>query len=487
MQEGTLDIKRYWRLFVKWWWLFALCVGAAAAATYFQTASMPPLYRSSVKIVVESHQLPGVPNAGDIRNSVTLAQTYSTFIETGPVLREVDSRLGNSYGTGRLAGMIDVVTFQNVIEIGATARDPAEAAAIADVTARAFISNQLDRQVSQLRQFQDALEQYGINQSADLVASQAAMLNVLNILDPATQPSRPLDNHMARNIVVATAGGLFIAALIVLLVERMQNTFGSVKELKAATGFQVVGLIPRYARGIRQRRVPLASDDDQMQPVAESCRYLQANLELTSMGVVDYKTLLITSAAMKEGKTTTAINFATWLARTGKSVILVDGDFQAPSLHRIFGLGVRQNGLAQALTGTVVTSEIIAPTVMNNLRVVSAGFGDAPLNMPFRIPDVARVVERLKDYADLVIFDSAPLLSGPESAMLASLVDGVVLVIDSTNTNREMVAEAAAILRRANPPIVGIAINKLKGKDQGGYYLNYHRAQSSSRERSSIL
>ncbi|MCI0439107.1 MAG: hypothetical protein L0177_08240, partial [Chloroflexi bacterium] len=124
---------------------------------------------------------------------------------------------------------------------------------------------------------------------------------------------------------------------------------------------------------------------------------------------------------------------------------------------------------------------------VSNLSVVSAGFGDAPLNMPFRVPEVARVVERLKDHADLVIFDSAPLLSGPESAMLASLVDGVVLVIDSTNTNREIVADAASILRSANPPIVGIAINKLKGKDQGGYYLNYHRSQSSnSRERSSI-
>ena len=102
MEDGSLELKGYAFLFGRWWWIFVLSVVVALAAAYYITISTTPLYQSVVKIVVERHELPGVPSLTDVAVSQNLAENYVDLIETRPVLAEVAQRLPVSYGSQHL-------------------------------------------------------------------------------------------------------------------------------------------------------------------------------------------------------------------------------------------------------------------------------------------------------------------------------------------------------------------------------------------------
>ena len=195
----------------------------------------------------------------------------------------------------------------------------------------------------------------------------------------------------------------------------------------------------------------------------------------------------MTSASPAEGKTTTAINLATSIAREGgSSVVLVDADLRRPSLHRAFDLRERK-GLTHLLLGTGTFDGVASPTQVEGLRVIPAG--PLPPDPPrlLRSRRMKEVVAELEEKADFVIFDSSPLLAVTDPMLVASLVDGVLLVVDSNHARRELVKIAVQMLQQAQPEMLGAVLNKVavrsgRGRYGGGYY--YHEyAETDSAER----
>lgn len=195
-------------------------------------------------------------------------------------------------------------------------------------------------------------------------------------------------------------------------------------------------------------------------PVAEAYRQLRTNILFASPDR-PLKTLLVTSTHPEEGKSTILANLATTFAQTGRRVILVDCDLRRPSLHRIFG--VRSGaGLTSAILDPGVKEFPYQDSGVPNLRLLCSG--PLPPNPSELLGSrrMAEVIEQLKAEADYVLFDSPPVVVVTDAAILASKVDGVMLVIHAGRTRRELAKRAKALLDKVNANLLGVVLNNVK-------------------------
>ena len=203
------------------------------------------------------------------------------------------------------------------------------------------------------------------------------------------------------------------------------------------------------------------------------------------MGMKGTILLLVTSSKPAEGKTTTAANLAISVANEGKSVILVDADLRKPAIHRVFDIdGGNQQGLTHVLLGHNTLDEVLSTTRVRGLRILPSGPLPPDAAQVLRTAGMRKLMQQLKNRADLVIFDSPPLLSVTDPMLLAPMVYGVILVVDAQGTPRETVRQGATILRQAMPGFSGTVLNKVK-RGGGGYYYNYYYYYSSNNGTSS--
>jgi non-specific protein-tyrosine kinase len=196
--------------------------------------------------------------------------------------------------------------------------------------------------------------------------------------------------------------------------------------------------------------------------VAEAYRTLRTNLQLSSLDQ-PLRTLLVASAGADEGKSTTLANLAVTFAQAGRRTILVDSDLRRPSLHGLFGTP-NDRGLTTMLLQDDAPAPL-AETPIEGLRLLPSG--PVPPN-PSELLASRRLegaIERLKDDADLVLFDSPPALAVSDAAVLSRRVDGVVLVVSAGRTRREHAARARQVLERAGARLLGVVLNNASLED----------------------
>jgi len=196
-------------------------------------------------------------------------------------------------------------------------------------------------------------------------------------------------------------------------------------------------------------------------PISEAYRTLRTNLEFSSLDK-PLKTMVVTSPGPEEGKSTTLANLAVTLAQAEKRVILVDCDLRRPSQHKIFEVG---NGVG--LTTMVVDEEAfenppLQETPVPNLKLLPSG--PLPPN-PSELLGSRRmeeIIATLRGKADLVLFDAPPIIAVTDAAVLASKVDGVLLVISAGTTKRDHAQRAKALLEKVNARLVGAVLNNVR-------------------------
>lgn len=205
-------------------------------------------------------------------------------------------------------------------------------------------------------------------------------------------------------------------------------------------------------------------------PVSEAYRALRTNLDFASLDQA-LKTLVVTSAGVGEGKSTTLANLAVVSAQAGRKVVLVDADLRRPTLHQIFGLS-NETGLTTAMRGeAALASPPVQETSVKGLSVLTSGPlppNPADLMGARRMEDVIGV---LVEQADQVIFDTPPVVAVTDAAVLATKVDGVLLVISAGRTRREQARTAVQRLEQVNARLVGTVLTNLQ-MEAGfqGYY-----------------
>ncbi len=205
---------------------------------------------------------------------------------------------------------------------------------------------------------------------------------------------------------------------------------------------------------------------DPRSPAAEAYRTLRTNIQFSSLDK-PLRTVLATSTSPDEGKSTTIANLAVTIAQAEQRVVLVDCDLRRPTIHTLFGLP-NDEGLTSLMLqegGRIPVHKTEVP----GLLVLTSG----PL--PPRPADILgskrmeAVIAQLREQADIVLFDTPPVNAVTDAAVLATKVDGVLLVFRAGATKRDRAREARRLLDKVNANIVGVVLTDVKQEDNYGY------------------
>ena len=197
---------------------------------------------------------------------------------------------------------------------------------------------------------------------------------------------------------------------------------------------------------------------DPRSPAAEAYRTLRTNLTFAALDKA-IETLIVTSAAPDEEKSTVIANLAVTMAQGERRTILVDADLRRPGLHGIFGVANDRGLTTMIVEEMAIDDPPLMDVGVDNLWLVPSG----PL--PPNPADILgshrmeRAIAAFKDRADVVLFDAPPVASVTDAAVLGTKVDGVLLVICAGHTRREHAQRAKDVLERVHVRIVGAVLN----------------------------
>jgi exopolysaccharide transport family protein len=363
--------------------------------------------------------------------------------------------------------------------------------------------NILKREVETNRQLYEGLlqrlKEAGV--SASLKASN------VRILDSAVPPNKPVKPRVLLNLSLALILGLALGVGAAFMQEHLDNTLKSTEDVERFLHMPALALIPsveslnghpRRVYGLYERGLALTMGKnspkratrpawhrideipEQHSALAEAFRSLRTSVLLSTANRPP-KSLLVTSAQPADGKTTVAANLAISMAQLGQRVLLIDGDLRRPSVHRIFGIDPGP-GLVSYLAGHHEWGELVHKSGLGKLDLFPCG----PLP-----PNPAELLssDRMRMFVqgaganyDLVIIDSPPLLNVADSRVLASMVEGVLLVVKGGHTPRELVRRAQFYAREVGASLIGVVLNDVDVRSHDYYYYQsyYSRSEEGS-------
>jgi capsular exopolysaccharide synthesis family protein len=196
--------------------------------------------------------------------------------------------------------------------------------------------------------------------------------------------------------------------------------------------------------------------------LAEAYRQLRTSVLLSALGNT-LKTILVTSTHSSEGKTTTAVNLAISLAQDGANVLLIDGDMRSSRLHSIFELDNEQ-GLSTILSGEVAEEDITTIIKRHDdtgVRVLTAG---PPPRNPAELlgsEQMRNLLASVESMFSHIIIDSPPVVAISDSAIVSSMTDGVLLVVQSNKVSRDAVRQSLKLLHFVDAKVVGVVLNNV--------------------------
>lgn len=303
-------------------------------------------------------------------------------------------------------------------------------------------------------------------------------------LDSAQLPTVPVSPNLRVNIMVAAALSLVLGLGFVFLIVFLDRSIKSAEDAQNSAGAPVLGVVPILAEAEAARIDVRGRDmyvfEHPKSQLAEACRSLRTNI-MFSGADRQLRTIVVSSANPREGKTTMVLYLGTTMAQSGQRVLLVDSDMRRPRLHVSAGLA-RGIGLSNLIVGEESYDDAIKSTEVPNLFVLPCGPlppNPAELLMSKRF---AAVLEELGRRFDMVILDSPPLGAVTDAVVLSKQTDGVVMVVHAGKTLRDEVKRASRQIKAVNGQIIGIVLNQLDAKDHRYGYYNYYGYHSETKE-----
>ena len=327
-----------------------------------------------------------------------------------------------------------------------------------------------------LAYLQNSLELYQqihIQLLGDLEQVRLAHLqNTPNIvqIEPATTPSKPIRPLPLQNTLLGAAVGLMLAGGIVFTIEYMDDTLRSPVDVDQVLGVPVLGYIAEIKQSDEDERHQVHVSTYPRSPVAEAFRTLRAAIELS--GDQPPKTILITSSRTGEGKTTVASNLAAIFSQSGKRVILVDADLRRPAIHSAVGIPNRL-GLTTLLRDSMELENVWKSygNGHKRMRVITSGYLPSNPAELLGSDRMLHIMSDLRKNADIVIFDGPPIIVA-DVQILASLMDGVILVLRPGKSPAEEAKSTLLQLNRSGASVMGVIFNRIPrngNQDYGAY------------------
>ena len=316
--------------------------------------------------------------------------------------------------------------------------------------------NQIFALQSKLTTMQD---EYG-----DLLANtQQGAINTLTIIESASPTSRPIGTQKGLTVLLAAAIGFVLAACEAYLLEFLDDTLKSANDVERLFSAPIIGHIFEQGDGMNEEN-RLYDADDLRHPMADAFRALRTNIEI-SQADRPLKTILVTSADIGDGKTSVAANLALSIAQRDKEVVLIDVDLRRPSVHEFFEL-TNDQGLVDLISDRAALSDVLRCKEGKKVTVLTSG--DTPPNPTELLSSEKfdQLLSKLEETTDVVIIDGPPFIVA-DAMVMASKVDGVLLVVRPGHTRRSLALGALEQIKLAGVRVIGVVLNRipLRGAD----------------------
>ncbi len=309
-------------------------------------------------------------------------------------------------------------------------------------------------------------------QRLDVTTEVGALnISILEAAEPALRPSRPQKAKMAG---AALALGLVAGVGLALLRDRRDQRVRSAQEISTVLSLPVLGVVPSIrgpkqapsVRGQKTRTNPASRE-------AEAFRTIRTAI-FFGAPKRGARTILITSPAPREGKSTVVANLGIVIAQAGQRTLILDADFRRPMQHRIFGVDRKTKGLSLVLAGRMAPEEAIVRTDLENLDVLTCG-PDVPNPAEMLNSDrFARLVNTLSSEYERILIDSPPVTTVTDAHILGALCNATILVLRAEFSTRRVAAHAREGLASVGARVLGVVVNDVSDKgDRYGCYTSY--------------
>jgi tyrosine-protein kinase Etk/Wzc len=320
----------------------------------------------------------------------------------------------------------------------------------------------------------------------------------LNIIDFSTPPSKPISPDHRKNIIFGMLFSILIGIISSILIEIFDLTINTPDEVKNLTDIPLIGVIPKwsetkskfsYIKNLitnKHKRMPLKPENylkvgkEPKSPIAEAFRTIRTNIKSLSVDK-KFKTILITSSTLQEGKTTISTNLALAFAQSNKKTVIIDTDLRRPIIHKIFKIK-SSPGVTDICIEKTPIKNALFKTDFDNLFVIPHGKS---------IPNPAELLdsEKFSDFTsklekdfEIIIFDAPPVLAVTDPIIISNYSDINIFVIRSEISLANTARLALDNLQTANVRIDGIILNDIDLiRQYGSYRYSYYYYSEDAR------
>jgi capsular exopolysaccharide synthesis family protein len=313
--------------------------------------------------------------------------------------------------------------------------------------------------------------------------------SVIRIIDPASFPTQASSSKTRKFLVLtlALAGGLAVG--LAVGIEYWRQPVETEADVERGTGLPVLGSVGKMdgfavsrhkgqAKPILLSAYPVGATGTHDRPVhVELYRAMRANIE-TERLKSPFRSILVTSPAPNEGKSTTILNLAHVFQEFGRRVLVVEGDLRRPSLSSPLAL-TNKPGVVDFLNGSA-TFEQVCRHLPSGVAIVPGQVSRGDSASLLASTRFKELLHEASSQFDLILIDSAPILAVPDNLLLAHVVNRVILVARATMTSRRELRKAQAAVERAGGRILGVVLNQANPRDVAYYHPRYRKYYTST-------
>jgi len=295
--------------------------------------------------------------------------------------------------------------------------------------------------------------------------------NFLSIIEPAQLPYTPVSPNIKMNVLLAAAVGFVLAVSAALVLEYLDDTVKSTNDLTSALSLTVLGSITRVkGEGYSDR---LIVSQGPFSPMSEAYRLIRTNIQYMAVDQ-PAQTMMVTSASPGEGKSLTTANLGVVMAQANLRTIIVDTDLRQPVMHKIFRVPNMEGVTDLLRSSDLDINDYLRETGVENLKIITSG--PLPPNSAEMIGSrrMADLINRLKSMADVILFDSSPVLAVTDASVLSHRVDGVILVAHAKRTRRDSAKQAVKRLSQVGANILGCVLNQASSSESSYHHSEYY-------------
>jgi polysaccharide biosynthesis transport protein len=478
------------------WWVAGFALAGLAVSLVLSSLE-PNQYSSTAQVVVQAPT--NSSGAGSVQQPVTSTevQTMLLLVTGQPVQQAVRRELGSAPPVTATE-----VAQTNAIAITAISRSPAQAALIANTYARAFVSNQrtlaiknmtaaesqletqlrtLNREIKPLRgvpadaaQLGALLSQQAVENEelAQMQVSSAGNAAAVVLVSSAQVPSSPSSPKPAEDALLGLAAGLMLGLGGAFLRDNLDDALTSQEAAERVGGAPVLAVVPMVSSWKRKDRPLVISMANPTSPAAEAYRSLRTALQFARQER-DLKTIVVTSPASQEGKTTTLANLGAVFAQARLRVVLVSCDLRKPRLGQFFGVD-ESIGLTSVILGQQRLEDAVQ-AAPGDRGLCVLGAGPLPPNPAELLAAEAtrKIFAGLRNAFDIVLIDTPPVLPVTDAVVLSQVSDATLLVVAAGQTRRGELQRSVERLEQVNASVVGLILNEVTRLRSGSYGYRY--------------